>query len=175
MSTQTKGFSLIELMVVIAIIAILAAIAVPAYSDFTIRAKFVEGYSMAMTVRNALGSAWTSHGMDGVASTALDYPPNNTKTASKFVQYVTVDAGTGVITVVYAGNSGNGVPTSLNGATMTLTPQIRSGSGYQLLSNGLAGALDWACASDRHTTASNRGMQYTPGTVPAKYMPSECR
>lgn len=172
---RRNGFTLIELMITVAIIAILAAIALPAYSDFTVRAKFIEGHSMAMTVRNAVGSAWTSHGMAGVAATAADYPPNNTATASKYVQYATVDAGTGVITVVYAGNAGNGVPASLDGKTMTLTPQVRDTGGPQMLADGLHGAVDWACASDRHTTAQGRGLLFTAGTVPAKYMPSECR
>jgi type IV pilus assembly protein PilA len=170
-----KGFSLIELMIVIAIIAILAAIAISAYSDYTIRAKFTEGYSMAMTVRNAVGTAYTSNGMHGVARRAADFPPGNNATASKFVQYVTVDGSSGVISVVFAATAGNGVPTALNGSTMTLTPQIRDAGGYQPLADGLVGTLDWACASDGHSTAQARGMLYTAGTVPAKYMPSECR
>lgn len=168
------GFTLIELMIVVAIIAILTAIAIPAYQDFAIRAKFSEGYSMAMGVRNAVGAAWQTGGMDALERIAGDYPANNHSTASKYVQYVEA-SDSGVITVVYAANAGNGIPTTLDGKTMTLTPQVRAGGSYQTLADGLAGSVDWACASASHATATARGMSSSTATMPAKYMPSECR
>jgi len=81
----------------------------------------------------------------------------------------------GVITVAFAANGNNGVPTTLDGKTMTLTPQIRIDGAYTEIDDGMRGSLDWACASTTHATATARGMLYTTGTLPAKYLPSECR
>mgnify|MGYP002713124160 CR=1 FL=1 len=171
---RARGFTLIELMIVVAIIAILAAIAIPAYQDFAIRAKLSEAYSVAMGARNAVGSAWNSNGIAGVAQIAGDYPVNNTATRTKSVDYISV-GNAGVITIVVRANGGNGLPATLNGNTFTLTPQINSAGGYQALAAGLTGPLDWACASDTSLTATNRGMLSTAGTLPARYLPAECR
>lgn len=169
-----NGFTLIELMIVVAITAILAAIAIPAYQDYAIRAKFTEGFTGAMSIRNAVGAAWYAGNLAGVTQVAEEYPVDNTDTASKYVKYIAVD-GEGVITVAFAANRDNGVPTRLDGKTMTLTPQTQRSGSYTKLDDGLRGNLDWACASATHATAEARGMVYTPGTMPAKYLPSECR
>ena len=68
-----KGFTLIELMIVVAIIGILAAIAIPAYQDYTIRAKVTEGLNLADSAKTAVAESWQSGGMTGLTAAALSW------------------------------------------------------------------------------------------------------
>lgn len=169
-----RGFTLIELMVVIAIIAILAAIALPAYQVYAVRAKFIEGIVAATSAKTAVAAAFQSSGMIGVKRVADTYAADDT--ASKFVQSIDVDEDTGVITISYAGNSGNGVSTALDGATVLYTPFVATAPGtFTPLDDDLEGSIDWACSSATTVTATARNMTAEPGTLPAQYAPAECR
>ncbi|WP_208113485.1 pilin [Tahibacter aquaticus] len=170
-----RGFTLIELMIVVAIVAILAAIALPAYQDYTIRAKMSEGFGAASAVKVAVASAFSSGGPIAVAAVALQYQPNNTATSSKYLQSIEV-SDEGVITAVVEANVNNGLPISLDANRFTLTPQLATSNGvYTPLDISLSGRIDWACASASHLVAQQRGMIFTPGTMPSKYLPAECR
>jgi type IV pilus assembly protein PilA len=175
MSKTQKGFTLIELMIVVAIIGILAAIALPAYQDYTIRAKVSEGIIGASSAKATISEAFQTDGVAGVGVAATAWNLNAaTATHSKYVDVINI-AQTGVITVYYT-NAGNGLPTLINAKQLTFTPNVNNA----VLAPASLGAIDWGCASETATTAGTRGLTgiVAPGVangVPAKWAPSECR
>jgi type IV pilus assembly protein PilA len=129
---KQQGFTLIELMIVVAIIGILAAIAIPAYQDYTIRAQVSEGLSLSSGGKAAVAEFFQDSGV---------WPANNSEAGlavsttiiGKYVSDVTVTAagGNGVITVLYAGPDANA---ALGAASLTLTASDNGGS------------IGWDCA-----------------------------
>ena len=176
MQMVQKGFTLIELMIVVAIIGILAAVALPAYQDYTVRAKLSEAVIAGSSVKGLLSEAFQTDGTTGLtaAATAYNATAQNQKT-SKYVKDIQVVAGTPwTITVSVAATTGNGIPTTLDGNNFTLSPNVQGA----IPSSGTTGAVDWACASATAATATARSLanKTIPATpLPAKYAPSECR
>ncbi len=176
MKSLQKGFTLIELMIVVAIIGILAAIALPAYQDYTVRAKISEGIIAASSVKGMMSEAFQTDGITGLTNAANAYMNNPTQQAearSKYVSDVTVGTATPwSVTVSVAATAGNGIPTGLNGQTIRFTPNV---GGVAPVATS-KGAIDWACTSVGVANATARSLASRPaGTLLAKYAPAECR
>ncbi len=170
---QEKGFTLIELMIVIAIIGILAAVALPAYQDYTVRSKVSELMIGASSPKSLISEAFQSDGLAGVTAAANEYALRPVaEKQSKYIANIAISNTTGAITVTTAASATSGLPTDAAGMTLVFTPNVNNA----LLAAGVTGAVDWACASTTASTAGTRGLVSDGlGTLPAKYAPSECR
>jgi type IV pilus assembly protein PilA len=123
MKTMQKGFTLIELMIVVAIIAILAAIALPAYQNYVGRAQLTEAMILADGQKTAVAEYWSSHGTFPPSQNSAGMPGPGSITG-KYVASVTLTASTGVITALM--NSTN-VSTCVQGASIVLQPTQPTG------------------------------------------------
>ena len=142
-----QGFTLIELMIVVAIVGILAAVAIPAYQDYTVRARVAEGLGLASAAKVSVAE----NAANGAADLSLGYTAPTADAAK--VTGITITAGTGEITIGYgtkieAGKNIVMVPTAGGAALAAGTPP--------------AGPITWACNGAGTTLAT-------------KYRPAECR
>src|SRR5688500_2502326 len=154
-----KGFTLIELMIVVAIIGILAAIAIPAYQDYTIRAQVTEGLNLAGAVKAAVAESFAQEGT---------WPANNAGAGvgdagditGKYVTSVTV--ANGGITIAY-GNQSN---EKIEGATLGLTP-------FTSVNDDVI----WVCGRRNSPSGASAGGSEgtTSETMDDKYLPQTCR
>jgi type IV pilus assembly protein PilA len=146
------GFTLIELMIVIAIIGILAAIAIPAYQNYTIRAQVTEGLTLADGWKTAIAEYYANKGTWPVQGNLT----GTTVSVGKYESTVTVTTG-GVIMITYGGQAN----AKLSNLTLSMVPYTNSNNDVL-----------WQCGTATPPSGTTTGTAAT--TVSAQYLPTSC-
>lgn len=162
------GFTLIELMIVVAIIGILAAIAIPAYQDYTIRSQVSEGLTLAAQAKTAVSESFSQTGAAPANRSVAGMTANATDTAGNYVSQLNVTGG--VIEITYSNANGRRANAAINGNTLTLVPYVSADN-----------SVAWKCRALNSSAAPGTNATVMPGatnaagTLPARYAPAECR
>lgn len=175
-----KGFTLIELMIVVAIIGILAAIAIPAYQDYTIRSQVSEGLTLAASAKTAVSEFYAQTGRPPANRIEAGMGTTDTPEDTKGNYVGSLGVVDGVITVTYSSQNNQRANSKIDGKTIKLVPFVSTDA-----------SVAWKCRAANSTAtptstlmgeaigseqpAPNPAEDTQDATVLAKYAPAECR
>jgi type IV pilus assembly protein PilA len=161
MNKNSQGFTLIELMIVVAIIGILASLAVSTYQTYTVRAQLAEGLNMAAGAKSPLIEAYTQDGVAPANRLAAGMSPAATDTAGDYVSAVAIVNGRIVITM-----GGPRVHQAIAGQEFSLTPYETIGT-----------TVSWRCGYSPAPGGAllQGGDAHVDPTIEARYLPGSCR
>jgi type IV pilus assembly protein PilA len=163
MNRNRKGFTLIELMIVVAIIGILASLAVSAYQTYTVRAQVAEGISFASSAKAPVVDAFSKNGAPPADRVEAGVSATSTDTANSYVSQIDIDDGR--IDIMF----GNRAHADIQGNALSLTPYLTGD-----------GSIVWRCGAapapaGQPLSGGGRTAAYRAGSLDPRYLPSTCR
>jgi type IV pilus assembly protein PilA len=172
---KQQGFTLIELMIVIAIIGILAAIAIPQYQDYVTKSKVSEGPNLVAAAKTAVATTYQTKGRWANGGNSSYGLPSPTSISGEYVKKIEVIQGQGVkspdssengpqIVITYNGSVGGGVSSD---DTLTFTPYVQQGGGSMI----------WMCGNHVAKLGDGSSAPTPPDntSVPSQFLPGNCR